>query len=541
MKYILNLHLSVIIRTTLIFCFLSLSACSPLWGSTTLFETEQFSGLSTAEVTQIASLMNTSSPITPSTTPSEFITPTFTPLNNTKITSTPVITKATSTTTNSTEISLPPIIYYSQPGDSLSVVASHFGVDITDIHSEEILSETGFIDPNTLLSIPSVLNIELTPSFQIMPDSEIIFSPSAIDFDVYRYVAAAGGYLNNYSEWVTNTTSGVEVIKRQALDNSINPRILLALLEYQSGWVTSQPSNLADIDYPLGYIDLFHKGLFNQYLLTARDLSIGYYGWRSGKLTELEFSGGEKIRIAPELNAGTVSILYYFSLKNSYTDWLAIIDPNIGFLKLYENMFGDPWARAQKVEPLFPPGLSQDPLNLPFSPGETWNLTGGPHAAWEKEGALAALDFAPAADQKGCYVSESWVLAAASGQVVRSSYGVVILDLDNDGYEQTGWNILYLHIAAADRVPNGTLLNIDDRIGHPSCEGGRSTGTHFHIARKFNGEWILADGPIPFELSGWVAHAGEKPYDGTLTKDGRTVVALPNGSAITSIVREADE
>ncbi len=534
MKLILNSFHYVFLRSALIIIFLTVSSCTPLWGSVSLLATEQDPGVSVPEKTPIDTLI-------PSITSTNSIAPSSTPSIDPTVTSTPIITKVANTATNTTGTSLPPKIYYSQPGDSLSVVALRFGVDISDIHSDVEIPKTGLIDPNTLLSIPFVLNIEMTPSIQIMPDSEIIFSPSAINFNVYSYVAASEGYLFNYSEWVTNTTSGIEVVNRQALDNSINPRILLALLEYQSGWVTGQPSNLADLDFPLGYIDLFHKGLFNQYLLAARDLSIGYYGWRSGQLTELEFPGGERIRIDPELNAGTVSIMYYFSLKNSYSDWLAIIDPNVGFIKLYENMFGDPWARAQKVEPLFPPGLTQDPLNLPFSPGETWNFTGGPHAAWEKQGALAALDFAPAADQKGCYVSESWVLAAASGQVVRSSFGVVILDLDNDGYEQTGWNLLYLHIAAADRVPNGTLLNIDDRIGHPSCEGGRSTGTHFHIARKFNGEWILADGAIPFELSGWVAHAGENPYDGSLTKDGRTIIALPNGSAITSIIREESE
>jgi len=530
MKYILSLFRIDLLKSIIVIGLFSLSACSPLWGSAALLATEEYSESPTIEWTNVPGIITPPKTITPTTTPTLIptITPTFVD---------PVVT-STSSNFNSTNI--PKLIYYSQPGDSLPVVASHFGVNRADIYSENILPDTGLIDPNTLLSIPDVLNIEMTPPIQIMPDSEIIFSPSAIDFDVYSYVAAAGGFLNNYSEWVTKTTTGVEVINRQALDNSINPRILLALLEYQSGWVTGQPSNLANKDYPLGYIDLFHQGLFNQYLLTARDLSVGYYGWRSGQLTELKFSSGEKIRISPVLNAGTVAILYYFSRQYSYSDWLAIVDPNIGFIKLYENMFGDPWARAQKVEPLFPPGLTQPPLNLAFSPGETWNFTGGPHAAWEKEGALAALDFAPAADQKGCYVSESWVLAAASGQVVRSSIGVVMLDLDNDGYEQTGWNLLYLHIAAEDRVPKGTLLNIDDRIGHPSCEGGRSTGTHFHFARKFNGEWILADGSMPFDLSGWIAHAGENPYDGMLTKGDHTVVALPNGSIITSIVRDSD-
>jgi hypothetical protein len=37
----------------------------------------------------------------------------------------------------------------------------------------------------------------------------------------------------------------------------------------------------------------------------------------------------------------------------------------------------------------------------------------------------------------------------------------------------------------------------DDRVGHPSCEGGSSSGIHIHIARKFNGEWVLADGGLP--------------------------------------------
>ena len=36
-----------------------------------------------------------------------------------------------------------------------------------------------------------------------------------------------------------------------------------------------------------------------------------------------------------------------------------------------------------------------------------------------------------------------------------------------------------------------------DPLGHPSCEGGNVTGTHVHLARKFNGEWIGAGGRMP--------------------------------------------
>jgi len=113
----------------------------------------------------------------------------------------------------------------------------------------------------------------------------------------------------------------------------------------------------------------------------------------------------------------------------------------------------------------------------------------------------------------------------ASGVIARSGEGAVILDLDGDGIEQTGWDIMYLHIETRDRIPVGTLVEQGDKIGHPSCEGGTSTGTHVHIARKFNGEWILADGPLPFMMSGYVAVNGDAPYKGQLVNGDHKVIA----------------
>jgi hypothetical protein len=114
---------------------------------------------------------------------------------------------------------------------------------------------------------------------------------------------------------------------------------------------------------------------------------------------------------------------------------------------------------------------------------------------------------------------------------------VVIIDLDGDGHEQTGWNVLYMHIADAERVSSGAWLEVDDPIGHPSCEGGTSTGIHVHIARKYNGEWIAADGPLPFVLSGWVAYAGKKDYLGELKKGDQVAVASPVGPRTSIVIR----
>ena len=148
------------------------------------------------------------------------------------------------------------------------------------------------------------------------------------------------------------------------------------------------------------------------------------------------------------------------------------------------------------------------------------------------------MDFAPPSSESGCVISYEWVTASGSGLVVRSADGAVVIDMDGDGFEQTGWNIVYLHIATLNRVPLGTWVNVGDRIGHPSCEGGRATGTHVHIARKYNGEWIPADGPLPFVLSGWKAKAGSSIYTGWLIKDGEIVRASLLSSSISYIQRE---
>jgi hypothetical protein len=110
--------------------------------------------------------------------------------------------------------------------------------------------------------------------------------------------------------------------------------------------------------------------------------------------------------------------------------------------------------------------------------------------------------------------------AAAAGVVIYSHDGIVMIDLDEDGHEETGWVLFYLHVAKKGRVAAGTWVKPGDAIGHPSCEGGQSNASHLHIARKYNGEWIAADGPLPLILSGWVAHLDGKAYDGSLSRDG---------------------
>jgi LasA protease len=437
-----------------------------------------------------------------------------------------------------TSTSLPPILYYTQAGDTLPAIAVRFKVSIDDIISAEPLTKTGFLDPNILLMIPPMFS-DLASNLKLMPDSEIVFSPSALDFDINSFVADAGGYLSTYREYLNSEgwIDGAGVIRKVAIENSINPRLLLSLLQYKSNWVYGQPADENSIQYPLGHVAKFKNGLYFQLTWAVSQLSYSYYGWREGIMTDIPFVDKTKFRASPDINAGTYAIQYLFAQMYDLSDWEAVLYGADSFPHQHEVMFGNPWLRAVAIEPLFPATLQQPELILPIEQNEEWSLTGGPHSAWGTQGARAALDFAPGG-AKGCAISSEWVLAAASGVVARSGGGVVVLDLDGDGNEQTGWNLFYMHIATEDRPEVGQWLEQGDHLGHPSCEGGVSTGTHFHFARKYNGEWILAGGPLPFDLDGWIAHAFAQDYKGTLTRNGKVVTACTCGTADTYIFRD---
>lgn len=473
------------------------------------------------EPTGVASATNMPPLPTPTPTPDRpepVVSPTFPATPTSEINEEPEIT-----------------LYEAQSGDSIRSVAIRFGVVQEQVTSPDPLpSSGGLINPGQLLLIPNRLSV-VGPETRIIPDSELIFSPHATDFNVIDFVSSQGGYLNDYRQTVGSLwRTGAEVVEIVALNNSVNPRALLALLEYQSGWVTDPtPATGDEFNYPLGHIDRQHIGLHQQLTWLANELGNGYYGWRAGTLTELDFQDGSRLRLAPSLNAGTVGLQYYFSLDRSRASWDRIITEG-AFLETYESLFGDPWSYEYIIYEL---GVAQPELILPFLPSRIWAYTGGPHGAWERESAWAALDFAPAASESGCVLSEDWIVASAPGLVIRSENGTVVIDLDGDGRENSGWALLYLHVDKDGRVAAGKLVEEGDRLGHPSCEGGTATGTHVHVARKYNGEWILADGPLPFVLSGWQAQAGSRPYQGALVKEGEEVLACTCASQETLIWR----
>jgi hypothetical protein len=64
-----------------------------------------------------------------------------------------------------------------------------------------------------------------------------------------------------------------------------------------------------------------------------------------------------------------------------------------------------------------------------------------------------------------------------------------------------------------------------------------ANGTHVHIARKFNGEWIPADGKLPLNLDGWISSGDGIQYDGFLTRGTLKVEAWDGVNELNQITR----
>ncbi|HEX7567895.1 MAG TPA: LysM peptidoglycan-binding domain-containing protein [Anaerolineaceae bacterium] len=412
--------------------------------------------------------------------------------------------------------------YVVEAGDSLAVIARRYGVDVTTIANTNQISNPDLLKIGQALVIPPPSPTLKAPDFKIIPDSELVLSPLTKGFDLAGFIHSKNGYLDGYSEKVDNDLmTGVEIVDRVSREHSVNPRILLTVLEFQGGWVMSKNPPSQYIDYPMGFFDRSRQGLYKQLFWAANMLDQGFYGWQQEQFGDWILVDGTVTLVSPAVNSGTAAVQYLMGLLRGQDTWLNSVSQN-GVYAAYNNLFGNPFNYT--FWPIVPDGLSQPTLQLPFENNVQWYFTGGPHMGWDTGSPWAALDFAPE-DASNCNISATWETAVADGVIARSGNGSVVLDLDGDGYEQTGWTILYLHVSDQDRIAAGTKVHAGDHIGHASCEGGYAPETHLHIARRYNGMWILADGPIPFVMDGWVPESTGVEYDGNLKKNGQVVEA----------------
>ena len=434
-----------------------------------------------------------------------------------------------------------------QWGDTLSQIAAQYDFSLASILALNDLENPDLLEVGQVISLPQV-PVVYTLAFRVMSDSKLVRSASAQAFDTAAFIRAQPGIISALTVPVitrqadgsprTDTLTASQIVERVSQEYSVDSRILLAFLEYRAG-LLSQPDLpqerwLYPFISPEQSAGIDRVGLYSQLAWLADRLNFGYYDWKYRGKTTLELADGSRLLYHPDLNPGTTAIQYVLAQLHSLEDWKNAVS-EVGFYATYTLYFGDPFVDETLTAPA---DLARPLLILPFRRGEIWRFTGGFHGGWGQGSAWAALDFTPPDEISygACYTTGFPTTAVAGGKITRASDGVIVIDLDEDGNEGTGWTILYLHIVADESLQLGQIVDTGDILGYASCFGGYSTATHLHIARRYNGEWIPADCPHcpaaspmpPFTMSGWraVGLPGQA-YQGFLRHetDPRRVVA----------------
>ena len=337
-------------------------------------------------------------------------------------------------------------------------------------------------------------------------DGQFVWGPNVGKFDVAVYLTQRGSPLAAYAPELALWASY----------SSVNPKVLLAALEFRSGLVSGIPSGWTEDDVltEIEETALTMATAFYEHLYT--------WGDRRPRLTAqpkdppvVVLPDGTAVQIDSDTPSGSfalAALVAEFANPSRFQTAMAA-----GGAGSFESTFGalfpsvDLQSASNEIDP---PGTPPaDMLQFPFAMGATWNF-GGPHS-WNGDGTapFSSMDFftggATCAAPPYLYT-----VSAASGITERQGSYTCWLEIDHGG----GWETSYYHLrnlappASVERnAPLGT-------IACEICAGGFATGPHVHFSLKFNGAYTSLEG---VELTGWTIHVGPEAYNtGSIERDG---------------------
>lgn len=378
--------------------------------------------------------------------------------------------------------------------------------------------------PQTLVS--RVGNSALLPGTQaegraviLLADGQFVYGPNAADFDLPAYLAQHSPAL----------ASLAQDLEDKATYYSLNPRLLLTILEMRSGAVRARgPLTRSQIDRIVDYCDVV--GYDEQLFKLGDALIRAYYGRLYGPMPEaggaiaLTLADGTSVSVPAETNAATLAVLTALAPLSFPAEWRALLsaDDPAGFLATYRRLFpeSDPLDDSNRVIPLSPPPASL--LKLPYACQDTWWFTGGPHDSGgdcADGDPIYAIDFAPGVPY--CTVPpDRWITSPADGTVSTVRCSGCLIKINH----QDGWGSYFYHVANP-QVTAGQAVSQDQHLGNPSTMpscggdcggcGGSATGTHLHYGLMYNGALFPIEGTT---LQGWVVHGVGVCYQGYLEK-----------------------
>ena len=361
-----------------------------------------------------------------------------------------------------------------------------------------------------VLSFPTSASTGSPPL--LLNDERLFYEPGWGTLEVRDFLAGRPGLLGDFRVQVGEEDVLVaDLIAGKCLLYGINPKVLLTLLEVQSGLVDNPNPPPEALDRAMGHPDEGLVGMEAQLDWAVREL---FRGTRDYPITtSLILNDGRLTPIPPGAGLGDYAVLRVVARAGDESD-LRRVQGNgpDAFVQTYERLFGE--------DPRLPPGGWSAPAQAPFLtrpyPGEyEVSAVFDHHYPFLKEdGSLISHlgQEAPGLPYDG---HDGWdyaldagvpVLAAADGLVLWSGASNdgcrtpalgVILDHGN-GYQTLYWHLSRVDVQPGQRVSRGETLGL---AGETGCADGPHLhfGVHF-LGRETDPEGWCGSGEDPWAL-----------------------------------------
>jgi len=357
----------------------------------------------------------------------------------------------------------------------------------------------------------------------LLSDGQFVWGPNVGNFNIEAFLNGHDSPLASYAK----------SIESWARYYSINPRVVLALLESNYGLISNFD--------PSANPDTIHQLIEK----TSVDLSLAFLqhmyemGVRQKGRAPVFAQGGQSFKFED----GTLAELTWSPSSASYA--LAAVESKgklqnpglstqaIGGIGDFEAAFGyffpetDPLDTSNNLEPDTPP--PDDYFQLPFPLGATWTFS-GVHS-WSGSAAYpdrSSLDFSTPWSNYPDSPYKNTVAAAPGNSVIIEPNPVFSdtpcwVEIDHGG----GWSTHYYHLVnlgSPGAVGPNSQNQLIGGIGEETCNGGWASGPHVHFALFYNGAPYDLEG---LKFSGWTIHEeplGDNLYSaGSIERDGVTL------------------
>ncbi|MBC8161673.1 MAG: peptidoglycan DD-metalloendopeptidase family protein [Roseiflexaceae bacterium] len=333
-----------------------------------------------------------------------------------------------------------------------------------------------------------------TPSgpAQFFHDQRLTYAPGFYVPEVQAFLDAQPGPLKTFSTPVGDRShSFAEIVVGQSLYYSLNPQVVLALLESQAGLLSAERPSQQQLDWAMGYRTKDAKpgedklrGLTAQVRWAVRQL---LYARRDfAAYPPLVFQDGTQSP-AP---AGWELSRYALARALAPATTPDQLDQRLmAFAATYTRLFGDPRPAPEDWPAPAAPFLSW-PLEKPARitsffdhDGPFLGRSGGTFSYWGRNEPDLSYDGHDGWDYASAFEP---ALAAAAGTVVFAGNAddncattAVVLDHGN------GYRTLYWHLSSAN-VANGQQVGAGDALGITGASGC-AFGPHLHLGVQYLG------------------------------------------------------